>query len=189
MATKGSDEYSVTSDNRSHLARPHERADEYEAYNHEVGIICRCGGRQPEARAAMSRLVRYLSVAMYPQIGTSACPPLPSSGFRRRASSPPSSVLRASNTPPRPSQRSSVSLDRAVAPTGVDVEAMNPSADRSGHSDPSGATALHNGKGMGRRRRPSPGAQRPENPVEHRVELFGEVLGEKAQHEIAVLLQ
>src|SRR5712691_9268444 len=59
---------------------------------------------------------------MYPQIGTSSCPPLPSSGFRRRASSPPSSVLRASKTPPRPSRRSSVSLDRAVPPTGGDVE-------------------------------------------------------------------
>ena len=33
-----------------------------------------------------------------------------------RASSPPSSVLRASKTPPRPSRRSSVSLDHAVPP-------------------------------------------------------------------------
>jgi hypothetical protein len=44
-ALSGTD--SVTSDNRSHLAlaRPHERAHEHEAYNYEVGIICRCGGR------------------------------------------------------------------------------------------------------------------------------------------------
>jgi hypothetical protein len=53
---------------------------------------------------------------MFPLLGTSRCPPLPSGGFRA-ASSPPSSVLRASTTPPCPSRQSSVSLDRTVPPT------------------------------------------------------------------------
>jgi len=42
---------------------------------------------------------------------------------------------------------------------------------------------------MRRRRRPSTGGQRPENPVEHRVESLRDVLGENTQHEIAVLLE
>jgi hypothetical protein len=35
----------------------------------------------------------------------------------------------------------------------------------------------------------SAGAQRPQNPIEHRVEFLSQVLGEIAQDEIAVLLQ
>jgi len=51
---------------------------------------------------------------MYPSIGTSGCPPLPSDGFRREAGSPPSSVLRVSKTPPCPSRQPLVSLGHAV---------------------------------------------------------------------------
>src|SRR5712691_2792526 len=57
-----------------------------------------------------------------PESGRPLCPPLPSSGFPLRACPPLSCVLRASKTHPRPSRRYSVSLDRAVPPTGGDVK-------------------------------------------------------------------
>ena len=53
---------------------------------------------------------------MLAQSGRPDVHPFPPVGSGR-ASSPPSSVLRVSKTPPRPSRRSSVSLDRAVPPS------------------------------------------------------------------------
>ena len=50
-------------------------------------------------------------------------------------------------------------------------------------------TSPHDGEGMDRERWRPARAHRPENPVEHRIELFGQVLGEKAQYEIAILLE
>src|SRR6266849_5049867 len=68
---------------------------------------------------------RLSSVDMVLDLGVSPC--IPKSGRpdvrpfplvdSGRASSPPSSVLRASKTPPRPSRQSSVSLDHTVPPS------------------------------------------------------------------------
>src|SRR5713226_8483353 len=62
----------------------------------------------------------------------------------------------------------------------------------SGIRDPhstSRRTSSHDGERVGRSYRRSPGVQYSQNAIEHRVQFLREVLGQKTQHKIAVLLQ
>jgi hypothetical protein len=75
-----------------------------------------CALASSDSRLSAVNMVLDLGVSpCVPESGRPDVRPFPPVGSGD-ASSPPSSVLRASKTPPRPSRRSSVSLDHAVPP-------------------------------------------------------------------------